>query len=124
MNVTGRAYIEGRRDVDFARRTAARVFEKVDVIVTPTTATPPALLTDVAKDVTTSMAISLRTIRNTSPFNLYGRPTISVPCGFTRSGLPIGLQISGAPADEGVVLRIAHAYEQITDWHTRRPPTA
>jgi aspartyl-tRNA(Asn)/glutamyl-tRNA(Gln) amidotransferase subunit A len=124
MKVTARAYIEGRRDVDFARRTAARVFDKVDVIVTPTTAVRPALLTDAAKDVTTSMAISLRTIHNTSPFNVYGWPTISVPCGFTRSGLPIGLQISGAPADEDVVLRVAHAYEQLTDWHTRRPPTA
>lgn len=124
MSVTARAYIQGRRDIDLTRRTAGRVFEKVDVIVTPTTAVPPALLTDVAMDVTTSMTFSGRTIRNTSPFNVYGWPTISVPCGFTRSGLPIGLQISGPPAGEAVVLRIAHAYEQITEWHTRRPPSA
>ena len=124
MNVTTRAYIQGRRDVDFARRTAGRVFDQVDVIVTPTTAVLPARVTDVAADVPTSMAFSGRTIRNTSPFNVYGWPTISIPCGFTRAGIPIGLQISGPPAGEGVVLRIAHAYEQITQWHTRHPPTA
>ncbi len=124
MSVTARAYIQGRRDIDLARRTAARVFEEVDVIVTPTTAVPPALLADVAMDMTTSIAFSGRTIRNTSPFNVYGWPTISVPCGFTRSGLPMGCRSRDRPADEGVVLRIAHAYEQITQWHTRRPPTA
>ena len=61
-------------------------------------------------------------IRNTLPFNVYGIPAISVPCGFTRSGLPIGLQISGPRLGEARVLALAHAYEQATDWHTREPP--
>ena len=52
---------------------------------------------------------------------VYGLPTISVPCGFTSSGLPIGLQISGPPFGEPTVLALAHAYEQATDWHTHRP---
>ena len=60
--------------------------------------------------------------RNTVPFDVYGLPTITVPCGFTHDGLPIGLQISGPPWGEAVVLRLAHAYEQATDWN-RRPPT-
>ena len=60
--------------------------------------------------------------RFTRPWNLTGLPTISVPCGFTSGGLPIGLQIAGKPFDEPTVLRIAHAYEQATAWHTRRPP--
>jgi aspartyl-tRNA(Asn)/glutamyl-tRNA(Gln) amidotransferase subunit A len=59
--------------------------------------------------------------RNTHPFNLTGQPVISLPCGFTRAGLPIGLQISGRAWDESTVLRVAHAYEQNTDWHNRRP---
>ena len=92
------------------------------MIVTPTTAVQPPLLLDVTKDVSTSMTLGTRTIRNTSPFNVYGWPTISIPCGFTRSGLPIGLQISGPSSEDAVVLRLAHAYEQATDWHTRRPP--
>jgi aspartyl-tRNA(Asn)/glutamyl-tRNA(Gln) amidotransferase subunit A len=60
-------------------------------------------------------------IRNTSPFDLLGLPAISVPCGFTTSGLPIGLQIVGAPFAESTVLAMAHAYEQATEWHGKRP---
>jgi Asp-tRNA(Asn)/Glu-tRNA(Gln) amidotransferase A subunit family amidase len=47
-----------------------------------------------------------------------------VPCGFTKDGLPIGMQIAGAPGHEARVLALAHAYEQATDWHTRLPPLA
>ena len=53
--------------------------------------------------------------------NLAGLPGISVPCGFTKSGLPIGLQILAAPFEEEKLLRIARMYERATDWHTRRP---
>jgi aspartyl-tRNA(Asn)/glutamyl-tRNA(Gln) amidotransferase subunit A len=63
-------------------------------------------------------------IRNTLPFNVLGIPTISVPCGFMSSGLPIGLQISGAPLREAQVLALAHRYEQATEWHSREPPIA
>jgi aspartyl-tRNA(Asn)/glutamyl-tRNA(Gln) amidotransferase subunit A len=116
------AYIQGRREVELTRRTIGKVFDDVDVIVTPTTAVQPPSLREVSKNVSTSVALSTRTIRNTSPFNVYGWPTISIPCGFTRSGLPIGLQISGRASEDAVVLRFAHAYEQATEWHTRRPP--
>jgi aspartyl-tRNA(Asn)/glutamyl-tRNA(Gln) amidotransferase subunit A len=116
------AYVRGRRQVEFIRRSTGEAFESVDVIVTPTTPVPPPLLADVGKDVDTSMALgTTRTVRNTAPFNLYGWPTISVPCGFTRGGLPIGLQISGPTGAETSVLRLARAYEQATDWHSRRP---
>jgi aspartyl-tRNA(Asn)/glutamyl-tRNA(Gln) amidotransferase subunit A len=60
--------------------------------------------------------------RNTMPFNVLGLPAISVPCGFTGDGLPVGLQIVGKAFDEAGVLRVAQAYEQATDWHRRRPP--
>jgi Asp-tRNA(Asn)/Glu-tRNA(Gln) amidotransferase A subunit family amidase len=74
--------------------------------------------------VSTSIAKATPAIRNTSPFDVYGWPTISVPCGFTQAGLPIGLQISGPLGGDAIVLRLAHAYEQATDWHTRRPGIA
>jgi len=54
-------------------------------------------------------------------FDVYGVPAITVPCGFTNSGLPIGLEISAAPFAESTMLALAHAYEQATEWHTRRP---
>jgi aspartyl-tRNA(Asn)/glutamyl-tRNA(Gln) amidotransferase subunit A len=121
-NVNTPSYVLGRREVDLIRRTAGEAFKSIDVIVTPTTPIPPPLLADVGKDVNTSILGSTRTVRNTAPFNLYGWPTISVPCGFTRAGLPIGLQISGPNGAEASVLRLARAYEQVTDWHSRRPP--
>ena len=56
----------------------------------------------------------------TAPFNVTGNPAITIPCGFTSAGLPIGLQIVGKPFDEGMVLEVAHAYEANTKWHLRR----
>jgi Asp-tRNA(Asn)/Glu-tRNA(Gln) amidotransferase A subunit family amidase len=58
---------------------------------------------------------------SSGPSSFYGLPAISLPCGFTSSGLPIGLQISGAPFAESTVLALAHAYEQATEWHKKRP---
>jgi len=58
---------------------------------------------------------------NTRPFNGYGLPTISIPCGFSKEGMPIGIQISGPRLGEAKVLALAHAYEQATEWHKRRP---
>ncbi|GCE10961.1 amidase [Tengunoibacter tsumagoiensis] len=58
-------------------------------------------------------------LRLTMPFNLTGLPAISFPCGFSSDGLPIGLQVAGKPFEEATILRIAHAYQQLTDWHRR-----
>ena len=55
-------------------------------------------------------------------FNITGQPSISVPCGFTTDGLPIGLMLSGRPFEDATVLRLAHAHERAHDWHARRPP--
>ena len=59
--------------------------------------------------------------RLTRPFNICGLPTVSAPCGFTSDGMPIGIQIAGRAFEDATVLRAAHAYEQATDWHARRP---
>ncbi len=61
-------------------------------------------------------------LRLTMPFNLTGQPAISLPCGFNSEGLPLGLQIAGKAFEEGLILRIAHAYQQLTDWHRRELP--
>jgi aspartyl-tRNA(Asn)/glutamyl-tRNA(Gln) amidotransferase subunit A len=60
-------------------------------------------------------------LRLTRPFNLTGLPAVSLPCGFSSEGLPLGLQLVGKPFEEGMILRIAHAYQQMTDWHRREP---
>ena len=61
-------------------------------------------------------------LENTGQFNVYGIPAISVPCGFTSAGMPVGLMIAGPRFSEARVLAVAAAYEKATDWHTRRPP--
>ena len=58
----------------------------------------------------------------TYPFNLTGQPTLALPCGFSASGLPLSLQLSGRAFEEATVLRLGHAYQRATNWHTRRPP--
>ena len=123
-------YIMAHRELAGLRRGVRQTFETVDAIVTPTTPIAPptiAAFDSAYRDPAVPNSISdIRrlTLRNTSPFNKYGLPTISVPCGFTRNGLPIGLQISGPNGGEAAILQLAHAYEQATDWHKRRPPTA
>jgi aspartyl-tRNA(Asn)/glutamyl-tRNA(Gln) amidotransferase subunit A len=109
-------YIEARRRMAIARNTIDASFKDFDVLVTPTVMRPPLTI-----DAALASTDDLWMIRNTLPFNVLGIPTISVPCGFTRAGLPIGLQISAPRFQEGRVCALAHAYEQATDWHRRAP---
>jgi aspartyl-tRNA(Asn)/glutamyl-tRNA(Gln) amidotransferase subunit A len=121
--VSAVAYIEGRRELERLRREIVAVFSAVDLLVTPTTPILPVTVQDAATDPSTpppgGVALSLR---NTQPFDIYGLPSISIPCGFSRSGLPIGLEISGPRLGEPLVLALAHAYERATEWHRRTPP--
>jgi len=123
-DVTTLDYIQGRRDLAQARQIIDKIFDTVDILVTPTTPAPPPTIAESTTDVSTSMRLYAPYIRNTSPFNVYGIPTLSVPCGFTNKGLPIGLQISARNGAEAVVLRLASAYERATDWHRRSPDAA
>jgi aspartyl-tRNA(Asn)/glutamyl-tRNA(Gln) amidotransferase subunit A len=120
-DVTTATYIQARRQVDQYRHNIRKLFESVDLLVTPTTPVPPFTISELLADMDNLRTKEVLTLRNTRPFNILGLPSISVPCGFTKSGLPIGLQISGAPWAEGNVLRLAHAYEQQTEWHKKRP---
>jgi aspartyl-tRNA(Asn)/glutamyl-tRNA(Gln) amidotransferase subunit A len=109
------AYVHARRRLDILRHEMRRVFAKVDLLITPTTPWS-AIPLDPNRDP------DLILLRNAIPMNIYDVPTVSVPCGFTTGGLPIGLQISGPRLSEVRVLAVAHAYEQATDWHKKRPP--
>lgn len=115
------AYIKARLKLDQHRRQSAKLFETVDVLATPTTPVPAPEDREIPTQFEEIMAKDSLMWRNTRPFNLSALPTISVPCGFTKVGLPIGLQLSAAPWRETTVLRLAHAYEEATGWHTRHP---
>ncbi|MGG3916454.1 Asp-tRNA(Asn)/Glu-tRNA(Gln) amidotransferase subunit GatA [Bacillus sp. es.034] len=93
------------------------VFAKYDVIIGPTTPTPAFKIGEKIDDPLTMYANDILTI----PVNLAGVPGISVPCGFSSTGLPLGLQIIGKHFDESTIYRVAHAFEQATDFHTKRP---
>ncbi|ESU31704.1 aspartyl/glutamyl-tRNA amidotransferase subunit A [Bacillus sp. 17376] len=93
-----------------------KVFEQYDVIVGPTAPTPAFKLGENTKDPLTMYANDILTI----PVNLAGVPAISVPCGFDK-GLPLGLQIIGRHFDESTVYKVAHAFEQATDFHKQQP---
>jgi aspartyl-tRNA(Asn)/glutamyl-tRNA(Gln) amidotransferase subunit A len=119
-SVSAQVYIEQRRRMTIARNTIADTFADVDVLVAPTCMATPATIAAIVANPAAEGSL----IRNTLPFNVLGIPAISVPCGFTRAGLPIGLQIIGPRLGERAVLALAHAYEQATDWHRREPPLA
>jgi aspartyl-tRNA(Asn)/glutamyl-tRNA(Gln) amidotransferase subunit A len=121
-DISAAEYIQRRRDLDQARRSIQGIFADVDLLVTPTTPVPAPAIADVKKDPEMLRPAELTLLRNTRPFNVWGLPAISVPCGFTKTGLPVGLQIAGPHWREDLVLRLAHAYEQATEWH-RRPST-
>jgi aspartyl-tRNA(Asn)/glutamyl-tRNA(Gln) amidotransferase subunit A len=118
--VTAAEYIERRCDLDKARRNIGQIFADVDLLVTPTVPIPAPAIADLKANQDALRPAELKLLRNTRPFNVWGLPAISVPCGFTQSGLPIGLQIAGPHWREDLVLRLAHAYEQATAWHKRR----
>ena len=120
-SVTASEYIHARRELDTVRRNVEAMFNEVDAILTPTVPLSPPVINDVAQKPASLREVEIATLRNTRPFNVLGLPTISVPCGFTSAGLPVGLQITAAPWREDVVLALAYAYEQATEWHKRSP---
>jgi len=121
-NITVREYIQKKWDLEEARRNIRHAFAEVDLLVTPTTPMPAPSILELKANPDELRPAELKLLRNTRPFNFWGLPAISVPCGFTQTGLPIGLQIAGPHWREDLVLRLAHAYEQATAWHKRQCP--
>ena len=101
------------------RNSVHEVFRAVDILITPTTPIPAPAIAGLQGAGPDLRRIELLMLRNTRPFNVLGLPTVSLPCGFTQSGLPIGLQLAAAPGADAEVLALAHAYEQATEWHKR-----
>jgi aspartyl-tRNA(Asn)/glutamyl-tRNA(Gln) amidotransferase subunit A len=120
-DVTAPQYIQAQRELLQQRRQILQMFERIDLILTPTTPLLAPTFTELQAAPDQLRNKEMIMLRNTRPFNVYGLPSISVNCGFSKSGLPIGLQIIGAPGSEGSVLGLAHAYQKQTDWHKHKP---
>jgi aspartyl-tRNA(Asn)/glutamyl-tRNA(Gln) amidotransferase subunit A len=124
LSISAYDYLQALRlRARLAREFIGEIFTKVDVLVAPVIPEPaPAL--DAVKEGSVDEVVGRmgRFSRLTRPFNGLGLPALSVPCGFSQDGRPLGLQIVGRPFDEATVLRLGHAYEQASVWHTRRPP--
>ncbi|HLK66186.1 MAG TPA: amidase [Bryobacteraceae bacterium] len=108
-------YIETLKRVRECRREIHRIFENVDVLLLPTMREPAPLISETISET------HRRPPSNTGAFNHFGTPAMTVPCGFSKDGRPIGLQIAAAPFHEGMVIQAAYAYQQSTDWHRRVP---
>ncbi|HWP28714.1 MAG TPA: amidase [Chloroflexota bacterium] len=119
-------YVKAQRARSRLVAQALALFERFDALLTPTVpiAAPRQDESVVRWPDGTEEDIRGATLRYTRPFNLLGFPALSVPCGFTPDGLPIGLQIVGRPFAEATVLRVARAYEAATTWSERRPALA
>src|SRR3984893_11514332 len=104
-------YVQRRRELEQARRGIHEIFAPVDLMVTPTTPMPAPGIKELRSSPDALRPAELKLLRNTRPFNVWGLPTISLPCGFTHAGLPIGLQIAGGHWREDLVLSLAQAYE-------------
>jgi aspartyl-tRNA(Asn)/glutamyl-tRNA(Gln) amidotransferase subunit A len=110
---------QAARELKQTRSEIGKVFERVDFLVTPTVPIPAPAISDLKSDPNALRPCELVLLRNTRPANVWGLPAISIPCGFTKAGLPIGLQIIGPHWREDRVLQLAYAYEQATGWHKR-----
>jgi aspartyl-tRNA(Asn)/glutamyl-tRNA(Gln) amidotransferase subunit A len=120
-NISSADILECRVQLEQTRRDIRKIFEQIDGLVTPTTPIPAPSIAELRKDPDLLRSQEIFLLRNTRPANVWGLPAISVPCGFTNAGLPIGMQIIGAPWAEPAVLQLAYEYEQATTWHKRRP---
>jgi aspartyl-tRNA(Asn)/glutamyl-tRNA(Gln) amidotransferase subunit A len=108
-------YLQAQRCRQWSKREFADALRKVDLFVTPTMTQPAAAFE--GYDPTDTV----RGRSFTAPFNVTGLPAISVPCGFTQSGLPVGMQIAGKPFDEPAVIQAAYTYQQHARWYNQRP---
>ncbi len=124
-NILAVDYLQAQQERRTFSSSLRAIMQRVDAFVLPTLPIAAPLAEQAGQDITIDGVVESATVallRMTMPFNLAGLPAVSLPCGFTKGGLPIGLQIAGKPFEEATVLRIAHAYQQLTDWHRRPAP--
>jgi len=121
-SVDATAYIGARLRLAQLRRDITDLFAQVDVLATPTVPVPAPRLIDYPQTFEEVLAWEASSmLRNTRPFNAFGIPTVTVPCGGTDENLPVGLQIAATPWQERRALALALAYESATEWHHRHP---
>jgi aspartyl-tRNA(Asn)/glutamyl-tRNA(Gln) amidotransferase subunit A len=113
-------YAQAQKVRTLIRRDFEQAFEQVDVIAAPVAPTTAFKIGEHSND---PLAMYLEDVF-TLPVNLAGVPGLALPVGFDGQGLPVGMQLLGRPFGEEVLFRTGHAYQQATDWHTRRPPLA
>jgi aspartyl-tRNA(Asn)/glutamyl-tRNA(Gln) amidotransferase subunit A len=111
-------YLKAQKVRTLIKRDFDQAFQRFDVLATPTSPTTAFRLGEKVDD---PLAMYLSDVC-TIPVNVAGLPGISIPCGFDRLGLPVGLQLIGRAFDEATLLRVAYTYEQATGFHRRRPP--
>lgn len=122
MLYTAVQYVQAQRLRTRLVKEADKLLRQVDILVTPTTPVTAFKIEDVVASKSSEAEMASRLMPLTAPINLLGLPAISMPCGFTPGGLPIGLQLVGKPFAEVTILRTAYAYESHTEWHRWRPP--
>ncbi len=115
------AYYKAQKLRTMLRQQVLDAFDSYDVLITPTSGKAAQPIMDDQVITSKENAVGIRYL-HTRIFNLASSPAISVPCGFSSDGLPIGLQIGGLPGADGIIMKVAHSYEQSSDWHNRRPP--
>jgi aspartyl-tRNA(Asn)/glutamyl-tRNA(Gln) amidotransferase subunit A len=116
--ISAERYVETLKRIREFRRDVRKIFEQVDVLLLPTMREPAPLISEVVNQTHRSPG------GNTSAFNRFGLPALSVPCGFSQDGMPIGLQIVGPYFGESTVLATAYAYQQSTEWDRKHPAPA
>jgi aspartyl-tRNA(Asn)/glutamyl-tRNA(Gln) amidotransferase subunit A len=114
-------YVTSQWRLTSMRKNIDAAFTNFDLVALPTMRIAPRTINDALSREEDPKPREPETVSNCSPFNILGLPAISIPCGFSKEGLPIGLMIAGPRFSEGKVLALANAFERITEWHTRRP---
>ncbi len=110
-----------KRALAASRNEVKKIFADVDMLLTPTVPIPPPAIAELKQNPERLRPVELMMLRNTRPFNVWGISAISIPCGFTKDGMPIGLQLAPAPWRLDLLLHVANAYEQATEWHKKVP---
>lgn len=119
--VTAEEYLETQQQWQKLRVEARQSLAEIDALLCPTSPIPACPVKEADADLETYFRINLRCLRNTAIGNVLDLCALSVPCGWTRAGLPIGLMIYGKAFDEATVLRIAQAFQQATQFHRQHP---
>lgn len=121
-DIAAHEYLRIERAWHALRANTIKELADVDALLVPTVMIAPTPLAEIAHDMERYSVRNLQCLRNTAIGNILNLSAVTVPCGFTSAGLPVGLMIYGKPFDEAMVLRIGHAFQQATNWHTRTPP--